>query len=290
MVFAMIILSGVPADSDGGECAADAHRIWDGSRSEASKPPRWSHLSEATRRAFTRGGAITVETSMFVDDSNDGSGTHYSYSREDIDAMVSNAFRNVDRVVAALKAHVRPGHRVLVVGTQVPRYEAVCVALGAETTTVEYNRLTFDHPMMRTVRVVDFSPEKYDVILSASSLDHDGLGRYGDPIAPDGDLLSMDQYRPLANLTLLTVPVGPDLLAFNLMRIYGATRLPLLLAGYDLVATYGFVPERLVKPVSNFRRTYEPVFALRPAADPSTPFDLRQLGVHEGPSDEAPRY
>ena len=30
--------------------------------------------------------------------------------------------------------------------------------------------------------------EKYDVCLSISSFDHDGLGRYGDPLDPSGDL------------------------------------------------------------------------------------------------------
>ena len=35
----------------------------------------------------------------------------------------------------------------------------------------------------------------FDFCIAESSFDHDGLGRYGDPINPDGDLLAMHQAR-----------------------------------------------------------------------------------------------
>ena len=34
------------------------------------------------------------------------------------------------------------------------------------------------------------------------SFDHDGLGRYGDPLCPDGDLLAMDNVRAAQVLPL----------------------------------------------------------------------------------------
>ena len=63
----------------------------------------------------------------------------------------------------------------------------------------------------------------------------------------------------------LTVPLGPDLLAWNLMRRYGRVRLPLLLHGWDVVKTHGFDDARLDMPHAgkrNFRQSWEPVFVL----------------------------
>lgn len=57
-------------------------------------------------------------------------------------------------------------------------------------------------------------------------------GRYGDPLNPDADLEAMARVRSIlkpGGLLLLTVPVGPDVLVFNLHRRYGPARLPLLL-------------------------------------------------------------
>ena len=98
------------------------------------------------------------------------------------------------------------------------------------------------------------------------SLDHDGLGRYGDPIAPDGDLLTMRLLlRALAPgaKVILSVPVGPDRIIWNLMRIYGKDRLARLIDGYDVVESIGYDATRLDDAPENVLRTYEPVFVLR---------------------------
>ena len=99
-----------------------------------------------------------------------------------------------------------------------------------------------------------------------SSLDHDGLGRYGDPLCPDGDLLSIDKIREElltpGGVLILSVPVGPDLLAWNLHRRYGPIRLPLLLDGWDVVDKIGWKEEKMTKSVEN-KKSYEPIFILK---------------------------
>lgn len=251
-------------------------RIWDRSRlpwqKDRAEPPRWNDLGSRTQLAFSRCGSVRISTSMFVDDSNGGQGTQYGYARRDIEAMIARP--TADPFVTAIREHVAPGNRVVVIGSQSPRYEAVCVSLGATTLTVDYNRLVFEHPKMRTTTAEHFfaknaSTDRFDVLISASSLDHDGLGRYSDPIAPDGDLLSIDYLRSRAGLLLISVPVGPDMVDYNVMRIYGPVRLPLLLRGFKIVAAYNFDPAKINASVANFRRTYEPVFVLRPIADDS---------------------
>ncbi len=50
-----------------------------------------------------------------------------------------------------------------------------------------------------------------DRALSLSSFDHDGLGRYGDPINPIGDLVAMETVKQdlrSDGLLFLTVPIG----------------------------------------------------------------------------------
>ncbi len=63
--------------------------------------------------------------------------------------------------------------------------------------------------------------------ISVSSFDHDGLGRYGDPIDPLGDIKAMRLARCIIKregLLLLAVPIGEDVVAFNLHRRYGSIR------------------------------------------------------------------
>lgn len=147
-----------------------------------------------------------------------------------------------------------------------PWVEAAALALGAESvTTVEYNKLTYEHPRITTTTPSNISANDFDVAFSISSFDHDGLGRYGDPLNPVGDLEAMDFARALlkpGGLLFLTVPVGPDVTVFNLHRRYGRVRLPLLLRGWEEVERLGWDEKRL-DAAASWRKTYEPVFVLR---------------------------
>ena len=245
-------------------------------------PPRWADLNATMQNGFTRCGKYANDTELFVDDSNEGAGTAYGYSREDVEALVSKA----ESVVAshnygkrpndayfleALAGHVANGSSVLVVGSAEPWHEAICLALGASrVTTVDYGSRTYEHPQLDQVNAsfwdqLDDANLGYDVVVSASSLDHDGLGRYGDPIAPDGDLLTMRLLlRALAPgaKVVLSVPVGPDRVIWNLMRIYGKDRLARLIDGYDVVERIGYDSTKLDDAPENVLRTYEPVFVL----------------------------
>ena len=83
------------------------------------------------------------------------------------------------------------------------RYEALVIAHGAGgVTTLEYNRLQYAHPLIQTVVVDDALNDgslvgAFNVALSISSFEHDGLGRYGDPLNPNGDMIAMRSTRRL---------------------------------------------------------------------------------------------
>jgi SAM-dependent methyltransferase len=107
-----------------------------------------------------------------------------------------------------------------------------------------FDRLAFEaefaHPRVRAVEAdvltFDFGDRRYDQIINCSSIEHVGLGgRYGSSDALDGDLEAMGVMRrtmaPEGRM-ILTIPVGRDLVAAPLHRIYGDDRLPRLLDGF----------------------------------------------------------
>eukprot|EP01061_Rhynchopus_euleeides_P039132 TRINITY_DN67143_c0_g1_i1.p1 TRINITY_DN67143_c0_g1~~TRINITY_DN67143_c0_g1_i1.p1 ORF type:complete len:312 (+),score=114.92 TRINITY_DN67143_c0_g1_i1:67-936(+) len=236
------------------------------------------------KAAYTMDGKIPIGEYYVDDTGEDGEGTHYKYSAKYVKGFVDAAERvkasgaDVKRdnkrmwLVAALKEHpFAAGGRGVVYGSIEPWYEALALAHGAvSVTTVEYNKLSYDWPGMSTVTVAECTaePEKcsnFDFGISMSSFDHDGLGRYGDPLDPDGDIKAMQttlkQLRP-GGLLYLTLPIGPDVVVWNLHRRYGNIRLPRMLEGWEVVAKIPWNEERLTEERS-FTNTYEPVFVLR---------------------------
>jgi 2-polyprenyl-3-methyl-5-hydroxy-6-metoxy-1,4-benzoquinol methylase len=45
------------------------------------------------------------------------------------------------------------------------------------------------------IRQMPFGDEFFDVVTAVSTVEHIGLGRYGDPIAPDGDMEAMEEIK-----------------------------------------------------------------------------------------------
>ncbi len=130
------------------------------------------------------------------------------------------------------------GKKVAVIGSETPWIEAILLNAGAASVvTVDYNKPVCSHPSLQTMTYDDFclSTEIFDCIVSYSSIEHSGLGRYGDPLNPDGDSEAMTQmYRHLGvdGLCFLGVPVGKDELSWNVHRVYGEHRLALICKGF----------------------------------------------------------
>lgn len=168
----------------------------------------------------------------------------------------------------ALDDHVDSvkGKSVAVMGSVLPWYESIVLAYGGHPTTIEYNKIVSRHPGLKvlTVDENDASPQLFDAIISISSYEHDGLGRYGDPINPNGDLIAMEKTKKMLKkdgLLFLAVPIGQDLLVWNAHRVYGHLRLAALLEGWEIVGTYGFSPEDL--DVYQLWGSHQPTLVLR---------------------------
>ena len=85
---------------------------------------------------------------------------------------------------------------------------------------------------------INLLPASFSVIISNSTIEHAGLGRYGDKEELDQDLRIMKLFRKLlkpSGIMLLTIPVGIDTVMKPYHRIYGSERLPLLLKGWKIL-------------------------------------------------------
>lgn len=142
---------------------------------------------------------------------------------------------------------VRGGH-VLVIGSSKPWVEAVALVAGAKSVvTLEYGEIRTSHPDIATLTPVQFRERfisgklgLFDAIISYSSVEHSGLGRYGDALNPWGDVLEIARAhcvcKPFGSL-IIGVPTSDshDTLVFNAHRVYGNIRWPYLATNWQLV-------------------------------------------------------
>lgn len=234
-------------------------------------PP--SSIPEELWKDFTLNGQIPVWNYYF-----DGTySTPKVYTKTDYDAYIQKSLRRevhyygetdtfLYQALDEMANEIR-GKEVGVIGSVDPWYEGILLSYGAKPVVIEYNLITTSDSRVTYLTPSQFSknPRKFDLVLSISSTEHDGLGRYGDPIDPDGDLKSMCTFKEMLTPNgklLIAVPVGQDALVWNAHRIYGPKRLKLLFKGWKPIKYYGFsYDQTLNRPLFDF---YQPVFLLEP--------------------------
>jgi hypothetical protein len=155
------------------------------------------------------------------------------------------------------------GQRGAVIGSEWPWVEALMLRAGAKSvTTIEFGKIHSTDPRINTLVPTEvaerwgagtFEPEQYDFIATHSSVEHTGLGRYGDALNPWGDLEAMAQVwcmlKPGGTLFIGVMtartenPTTPETilkdrgsLEFNAHRIYGKLRYAQLTANFEQLA------------------------------------------------------
>ena len=140
---------------------------------------------------------------------------------------------------------VRNGH-VLVIGSENPWVESCVLAAGAKlVTTLEYGNITSFHPQIETMtpsemvsRYRENRMPLFDAIVTFSSVEHTGLGRYGDALNPWGDLQMMARAwcltKPRGELLIGVMTDGGrgDRIEFNAHRVYGPLMFSHLLSNW----------------------------------------------------------
>lgn len=151
-----------------------------------------------------------------------------------------------NQLIDALKRMRLKDSSILVIGSERPWVEACALSLGAkEVTTVEYGGIQSTHPQVKTFTPDQLreSPEmfmeRFDAIISFSSVEHSGLGRYGDALNPWGDRQAMARAwcmtKPGGQLAVGVPYNTVDTIHYNAHREYGPIQLPHLLANWKQV-------------------------------------------------------
>ena len=173
---------------------------------------------------------------------------------------------------AAAAARLVGGH-ALVIGTDRPWIEVLLLAEGARrVTTMEYGDIVSEHPAVvakpyRTLaaEVLAGAWPPADLVVSYSSLEHSGLGRYGDALDADGDAAALRQAwcmtRP-GGIALVGLPMTCEdagAIEFNAHRIYGMRRLAEIAqgwewVGFDAPGCQAYLPSREPQPIAVLRR------------------------------------
>lgn len=239
-----------------------------------STPPKWEELPDDWKSAFLMGNTIQM-VPRYVDEMNN---VKQTFTLNEVEEFIRGAKNREHKkygtygltdewLYEALDMISIENQSVAVMGSIRPWYESVALAFGGKPTTVEYNLPNFKHPLIQEtlLREVLLSGKQFDVAFSISSFEHDGLGRYGDPLNPDGDLRAMWEMKKILKpngIMFLAVPCGLDKIAWNAHRIYGTKRLRLLLNLWEVVGTVGYEPENLFVDTGD-SGIYQPIFVLK---------------------------
>jgi len=121
------------------------------------------------------------------------------------------------------------GKKCMVLGSISPWIECLLLHFNAESvTTLDYVTPKCNYKI-NILSMNNYNKEiKYDVIISFSSLEHDGLGRYGDPINPNGDIdACIEAYTMLKKdgYFICGIPIGNGCIEGNYHRIYNQKRI-----------------------------------------------------------------
>lgn len=240
------------------EAKVDCDRIMssdDIDEGDASVPAK---IPDELMKFYTLDGAIPINYRRLWNNVYLG-GDAYSnvWTEEEINANMklaaNDSLRGSYDIVATSKLKNRlksdlnlKGKSILVIGSERPWVESICLLLGAaNVTTLEYGQIISKHPQITTFTPDEFR-EKYkektldlfDGVVTYSSIEHSGLGRYGDALNPWGDILAAARAwcvtKP-GGFFVLDLPGGrTDAIKFNANRIYGPLRWPLVTTNWKL--------------------------------------------------------
>jgi len=208
----------------------------------------------------------TIEIQKEIN-SNFNSNTFQKYCQTAI-LKQNNYYGNTDFwLYQAIDKYSIKDKDVCIFGSANPWYEAICLVNGAKSiTVVEYSdRISFNEKI-KYIKPQENFCEKFDILLSISSFEHDGLGRYGDPINPNGDLEAMTKAKNNLKedgFMFLSVPIGKDHIYFNVHRVYGEKRFFKLINDWKLVETFGFFEKCFENNINQATSTnYQPIVVL----------------------------
>jgi hypothetical protein len=237
------------------KCSALFRSLFDIGSSAVIWPPPLTPSADVVS-SYTLDSVIPLTNWYFAEEKyHQNGGTSYDWNMSYILAKggynTCGTYGTPDCAVA-FKRYKRfiEGKRGMVFGSESPWAEGALIAAGAKrVTTVEYRTVVSDHPKLSYYHPSVLAQEylegkvaQVDFAFSFSTFEHDGLGRYGDPVNPFGDLEAIARVHCLlkpGGVLFLGLPIGPDAVVWNAHRIYGNIRLALVLANWEPIDLIG---------------------------------------------------
>lgn len=212
--------------------------------------------------AFTQNGLMPIREQLyFAQRYAGGDAMENTWTQKMVDELQKKARRgeqigwygigDENHIRHSMRNHPVTGLKGAVLGSEAPWLEALVLDAGAaHITTIEYGKINSQHPLISTAIPSDIATrylrgelEPFDFISTHSSLEHSGLGRYGDAMNAYGDLEAAAQAWCLlkpGGLFFLGLPVGTSsYMRFNADRNYGPDRMKHMAAGFEQLAHYG---------------------------------------------------
>jgi len=134
------------------------------------------------------------------------------------------------------------GKKVLDVGSSGSILPGIVAGLGNKVTCIDVREWPVQVKNLEFKKCdlldCDIPKGSFDAVTCVSTVEHIGLGRYGDMEDPDGDIkgvaLLMEHLKP-GGMLILTAPFGKAGIAYPAHRIYDRGRFDRLVAGYEPV-------------------------------------------------------
>lgn len=237
------------------------------SRPKIIKGPVFS-IPDNLLQAFTMNGFARIKFDWYYGDTS-AKNLNWTYDfYKDLKKVVSRAISDNSNIYYSTD-HLIPkifqkypilSKTVAIIGSATPLYEAYIDHFKGKPLTIEYRKIKHNIPYLQTyifseaVKKINKGLLQADHAFCYSSIEHSGLGRYGDHVDPEGDLFSMRVIKKMVKpngLLFLQIPIGRDLLLWNNTRIYGAHRLLLLFEGWKLIDSFGYSPKLLNQSENN---------------------------------------
>ena len=227
---------------------------WNQMGAEFSTPPKWTSLSFDIQKQLTWDGMFHLAIHYMNDNFQipakkwtQNMVEEFQRNFQDGTLFGNYGVDNVNRISKIIddKMQLKDKH-VLVIGSETPWLESMLLTKGAKmVSTLEYKKLQSTHPLIQTLLPDEFDQlywngTRFDALVTYSSLEHSGLGRYGDRLNPWGDLITMAKswciLKP-KSLAFVGVPAYKDYLFYNMNRRYGLKTLPHLFANWKQIHT-----------------------------------------------------
>ena len=146
----------------------------------------------------------------------------------------------------------KPKSKILDVGCNESLLSLHLASLGHEVTALDINPYEFAHPNLKFIQAdvneIDLPTNHFDYVIFLSTLEHIGLGVYGEEGGAEGDKRAVQKARDVLKKRgklILTVPFGAQEISPT-QRIYSSNQIRKLLNGFKLKKSFYFKGENQV--------------------------------------------